>query len=351
MPAHYNAAINGLEIGPSVGSCGTAAWRKEPVVVSDIATDPLWEIPREFVLGCGRRACWSLPIMNDDGIVLGTIAMYYREPRAPTGRDFALLTPAASLVRLALSQHRKEEAERVAQSRERETARQLLQAQKMEALGTLAGGIAHDLNNALVPVLAMANLLRKRLPAGNQQHAQCELIVQGATRAKELVQQVLAFSRKEEPELMVLDLSVVVTEAVSMLRHTVLPSVRLFEKTAPAPKVRATTIGLHQIIVNLVTNAVQAIGEGTGSIAVGVGTAGDGADAELIVVDNGPGMDPTTRTRVFEPFFTTKAVGKGTGLGLSVVHGIITSFGGSVEVKSALGHGTSFTIRFPPANE
>ena len=136
-----------------------------------------------------------------------------------------------------------------------------------------------------------------------------------------------------------------------MLRHTVLPSVRLFEKTAPAPKVRATTIGLHQIIVNLVTNAVQAIGEGTGSIAVGVGTAGDGADAELIVVDNGPGMDPTTRTRVFEPFFTTKAVGKGTGLGLSVVHGIITSFGGSVEVKSALGHGTSFTIRFPPANE
>jgi signal transduction histidine kinase len=277
--------------------------------------------------------------------------MYYREPRAPTGRDFALLTPAASLVRLALSQHRKEEAERVAQLRERATARQLLQAQKMEALGTLAGGIAHDLNNALVPVLGMAKLLRKRLPAGNQEHAQCELIVQGATRAKELVQQVLAFSRKEEPELMVLDLAAVASEAVSMLRHTVHPSVRLIEAMGPAPKIRATTIGLHQIIVNLVTNAVQAIGESAGSITVSVGMAADGTDAELVVADTGPGMDEATRARIFEPFFTTKAVGKGTGLGLSVVHGIITSFGGSVEVKSALGHGTCFAIRFPPANE
>ena len=117
LPHEYCQAIEGLEIGPSVGSCGTAAWRKEPVIVSDIATDPLWEVPREFVLSFGLRACWSMPVIRHDGVVLGTIAMYYREPRAPTPRDWGLLEPASRLIRLALAQARKEEELRDSEAR------------------------------------------------------------------------------------------------------------------------------------------------------------------------------------------------------------------------------------------
>ncbi|HEY0104980.1 MAG TPA: ATP-binding protein, partial [Rhizomicrobium sp.] len=117
LPDTYYQAIDGIEIGPCAGSCGTAAYRKLPVIVSDIATDPLWAGPRDFVLSFGLRACWSLPIINHDGVVLGTIAMYYREPRAPTSRDWGLLEPASRLVRLALAQSRKEEELRDSEAR------------------------------------------------------------------------------------------------------------------------------------------------------------------------------------------------------------------------------------------
>ncbi len=117
LPAEYSAAIDGVEIGPQAGSCGTASWRKEAVIVTDIATDPLWEGPREFTLSFGLRACWSLPILQSDGTVLGTIAMYYREPRAPTARDWGLLAPCARMVRLALAEHRREDELRASEAR------------------------------------------------------------------------------------------------------------------------------------------------------------------------------------------------------------------------------------------
>ena len=117
LPEPYCAAIDGLEIGPSVGSCGTASFRKEPVIVTDIATDSLWAGPRDFTLSFGLRACWSMPVLRSDGIVLGTIAMYYREPRAPTDQDWGLLAPCAKLVRLALAAHRKEEELRANEAR------------------------------------------------------------------------------------------------------------------------------------------------------------------------------------------------------------------------------------------
>ncbi len=117
LPPAYFQAIDGVEIGPCAGSCGTAAYRKVPVIVSDIATDPLWAGPRDFALSFGLRACWSLPILRRDGIVLGTIAMYYREPRAPTARDWGLLEPASKLVRLALAQDRREEELRNSEAR------------------------------------------------------------------------------------------------------------------------------------------------------------------------------------------------------------------------------------------
>lgn len=117
LPETFREAINSIEIGPCAGSCGTAAYRKEPVIVTDIATDPLWAGPRDFTLSCGLRACWSMPIIRRDGLVLGTIAMYYREPRAPTAGDWGWLEPASKLVRLALAQSRREEELRESEAR------------------------------------------------------------------------------------------------------------------------------------------------------------------------------------------------------------------------------------------
>ena len=108
LPEAYSAAIDGVEIGPCCGSCGTAAWRKQPVIVTDIGTDPLWAAPRELVLSFGLKACWSMPVVGGDGAVLGTIAMYYREPRAPTEAEWGLLAPCAKLIRLALALDRKQ---------------------------------------------------------------------------------------------------------------------------------------------------------------------------------------------------------------------------------------------------
>ena len=117
LPEEYCAAIDGVEIGPCCGSCGTAAWRREPVVVSDIATDPLWAGPRDFTLSFGLRACWSLPILRKDGTVLGTIALYYREPRGPTAKDWGLLAPCARLVRVALAIDRERRDVRINETR------------------------------------------------------------------------------------------------------------------------------------------------------------------------------------------------------------------------------------------
>jgi PAS domain S-box-containing protein len=164
LPEPYNRAIDGLEIGPSVGSCGTAAYRRQPVIVSDIATDPLFEGPRDFILSFGLRACWSMPILNEHGAVLGTVAMYYREKREPTGRDWGLLEPAARLIRLALAQQRKKDELREAEARWRIAA-------DATCLGTfdidLATGDSHwsDQFKAILGLAPSAPLGREHLVA------------------------------------------------------------------------------------------------------------------------------------------------------------------------------------------
>ena len=154
LPECYNQVVDGLEIGPAVGSCGTAAFRRQAVIVSDIATDPLWELPRDFTLSVGLRACWSMPILNEDGVVLGTVAMYYREKREPTGRDWGLLEPAARLIRLALAQQRKKDELREAEAGKRAAAAlelkriRLLSDMSQEILVIARDGIILQVNAA-----------------------------------------------------------------------------------------------------------------------------------------------------------------------------------------------------------
>jgi PAS domain S-box-containing protein len=254
-------------------------------------------------------------------------------------------------------------AARIAEERQRDLEMQLQHAQRVEALGRLAGGIAHDLNNTMVPVVTLSKLTLKHLPEGSIERSNLELIHQSGVRARGLIHQILAFSRKEKAVKQRVDLANFVTETLGMIRATA-PSTIQIDHTAEAglPPVTADPSQLHQVLINLITNAVQAIGGEMGTITISLDgaaiEASDGADAttsgpavRLVIGDTGCGMDKTIVDRIFEPFFTTKAVGEGTGLGLSVVHGIVGSHGGRITVASDVGRGTRITILLPAAAE
>ncbi len=243
---------------------------------------------------------------------------------------------------------------------------QLREAQKMEAIGTLAGGIANDFNNILGSMLGNLGPARHTLAAGHAAQALLAQVSLAGERARNLVQQILAFSRRQPTLLRAQPLQTMVREAVHMLRATLPATVRLELEVAPGPQplILADATQLEQIVINLCTNAWQALSGSTGHIAVSIdavqvdaghGNAGEGAAAalppghyaRLRVSDTGHGMDGATRARIFEPFFSTKTPGQGTGLGLSVVHGIVASHCGHIAVHSRPGGGTIFELHFP----
>jgi PAS domain S-box-containing protein len=239
---------------------------------------------------------------------------------------------------------------RIAERHQLELERQLSHSQKLEALGTLAGGIAHDLNNALVPILALSKVTARQLAAGSEARENLETIFGASEHARDLVKRVLAFSRRDVPEMHETRLGEIVIEALKLLRASIPSSIQLEERIVDLPSIRADRSGIRQVVTNLVTNAAAAIGDRLGKITVTL-TMAKGVVPKrelcLSIADSGNGMDEATRARIFEPFFTTKQVGEGTGLGLSIVHGIVAAHAGRIEVESEPGKGTCFKIYFP----
>ncbi len=240
---------------------------------------------------------------------------------------------------------------------------QLQQAQKMEAIGALAGGIAHDFNNILSAIIGYTELAMLNEGA---EHCTTELneALKAANRAKDLVKQILAFSRQTDEERMPVRASLVAKEAVKFIRATIPATIEI--KTHIDDKsgsVLANSVELHQIIMNLCTNAQHAIGEQAGLLEVavqnteiGLSQKNDLIDLEIgsyvriSVKDTGNGMTRDVMKKIFDPYFTTKKKGVGTGLGLAVVHGIVKKYGGTIKVESELGKGTTFHIYLPKAN-
>lgn len=229
--------------------------------------------------------------------------------------------------------------------------RELAQAHKMEALGNLAGGIAHEVNNMLVPIIGLADLTLRRAPP--DLHANLGKILTAAERARDIVGRVLTFSRTEIPSRRPLHLGEALREAVRLLSVALPAAIDIRCRLDADPVVLADATEVQQVILNLATNAAHAMGPQGGVLDVGLrleDTASGGGpsrQAVVTVADNGSGMDERTLSKIFEPFFTTKAVGKGTGMGLSVVHGIVSKWGGAIAVESRIGHGSTFTIRLP----
>jgi PAS domain S-box-containing protein len=236
-----------------------------------------------------------------------------------------------------------------AEADRRALERQVHHAQRLEALGTLAGGVAHEINNALVPVIALTTLVARKLPAGSLERRNLATVLAGAERSRDLLKQILGFSRKETEgrRSEKIDVEAVLREALQMMRATLPTSIRVMDDIAPAPLILGDPGQIQQVIVNLMTNAAHAIGRAQGMITVRLHPDAPGSQLCLSVADTGCGMGEATLARIFEPFFTTKPVGEGTGLGLSVVHGIIQGHGGRIEVTSTPGQGTRFDVMLP----
>ena len=490
LPEAYLRAIDGLAIGPNAGSCGTAVFRREQVIVEDIAADPIWADYRALALQHGMRASWATPIFDEQGHILGSFAIYYDQPGQPAAEHLQSIGLATHIAALALGKQRRENALRKSEERfrslselssdwyweqdaqfrfvkiggeiERQTGiaeashigltrwelpdanlseadwdahkavlrahlpfrdfefqrpdragqsfwmsisgapvvdaqgtftgyrgvgkniterklaeaaqtsleAQLRESQKMEAIGTLAGGIAHDFNNLIAAILGNTDLARQDMGANPRALESLDEIRKAGWRARDLVQQILSFSRRQPAARKPIALMPIIEESVRLLR-AVLPA-RLtltVHNDANVPAVLADATQIEQIMLNLATNSMQAMRGGPGHIDIRLdvitldaATAGThpslktmrerhaGRVARLAVRDNGQGMDAATLERIFEPFFTTKPVGEGTGLGLSVVLGIVQSHEGAVVVDSEFGKGTTFTIYLPAAD-
>jgi PAS domain S-box-containing protein len=241
---------------------------------------------------------------------------------------------------------------------------QLRQAQKMEAIGTLAGGIAHDFNNILSVIIGTANLLEFSDGLAEADRSGLQQILTAAERARQLVKQILTFSRLGEQQRLLVNLKPVVKETFNFLKATLPSSIEVRQSIhADVGAILADPTQMQQVLMNLCTNAAHAMeSQETGVLEIGMEKAWippeqarfepdvePGEFVKLTVADTGPGIESWVRERMFEPYFTTKRTGKGTGLGLSVVHGIVKAHGGFIKVYSEAGKGTHFHVFLPVA--
>jgi PAS domain S-box-containing protein len=316
--------------------------------------EPELEAVQRNIAAClqelGRARSWEARKVRKDGKVLWV-------------RETAKAVPRVDGPIVLIACEDVTERKRIEAEKERLEA-QLRQSQKMEAMGALAGGIAHDFNNILAAILGYGELAEKAAPEGSVVRRYVDNMMNAGGRGKSLVERILAFSRSGVGDRSPINVQAVIEEALELLGASLAPGVRL-EKRLEAGT--AAVIGdatvLHQVAMNLCTNALQAMANG-GVLEVVLDCAdvgqrcrvsrGDlaaGAYVRLCVSDTGSGIPPYVLDRMFDPFFTTKDAGEGTGLGLSLVHGIVMDLGGTIDVRTTVGRGTTFTIWLPVGGE
>lgn len=478
LPDRFNQAVDGMQVGPYAGCCGTAVYRREPVVIADISTDPLcsdWTwITDEF----GLRSIWSSPIFSSSGQVLGTFALYRKVRAVPDTHERELVSIATRLASLAIEHHLAERALRVSEQRFskafsaspnamsvisgrdgvfldvndafcevsgydrdellgrtvrelglvpdpvdlesvtrdltehipvrnrevmgrtkqgelraqlisletvelngekcllcattdimerhraeaalRDSEERLRQSQKLEAIGRLAGGVAHDFNNILTGIIGYSDMTLHRMKPDEPLRRNLQEIRRAADRAAELTHQLLAYSRRQILQPTLLDLNAIVLELDQMLRRLIGEDIVLRTNLGElSGRIKADRGQLEQVVMNLAVNARDAMPKG-GSLTLTTGDVDLSEDqlhgafkvpagnyVLLSVLDTGTGMTSDIQAQIFEPFFTTKEVGKGTGLGLATVYGIVKQSGGNITVESEPGRGARFNIYLP----
>ena len=248
---------------------------------------------------------------------------------------------------------------KLAEEKRKKLEEELQQAQKMEAIGTLAGGIAHDFNNVLYSIIGYTELTMDDVPEGSLAQKNLTEVLKGALRAKDMVRQILAFSRKDDIQKKPVKIQPVVKEALKLLRASIPTTIEIRQSIdEDCGPVLAASTQIHQVVMNLATNAYQAMQEKKGLLELtlmeeeigfdnSVPDLPPGTYLKLTVSDTGHGMNSEVMEKIFDPYFSTKGPGEGTGMGLAVVHGIVKSHGGNITVYSKVGEGTTFHVYLP----
>jgi PAS domain S-box-containing protein len=354
VPRSWLPAISPLPIGPCQGCCGTAAYRKERVIVSDVATDPVWpDELRELAIRNGIRAGWSEPILTNDGELLGTFALYSPKPRPPTPAEIEIITAAGHIALMAITRQRSREALRKSEDALRNAEANLARIARMTAMGELVASIGHEVNQPLMAIVTNADAclswLASDKPQLDQARQAAERIVRDGHRAGDIIKSIRALAKKTTSEMTQLDINGVIEEVLVLMggelrRHDIMLETELTTGLAP---VVADRIQIQQVILNLVTNAIEAMSMITGrSRVLRLSTRPEGTGAVLMAVaDMGTGLDQAAKDRIFEPFFTTKP--DGMGMGLSICGSIVEAHGGRLWASPNLPYGSIFQFSLP----
>jgi signal transduction histidine kinase len=313
------------------------------LVIGDILNDPCVRYPKE-AWAEGIRTMVDAPItFNND--VLGILRIYFDEPREFSEEELhyiiLLAERGASVIQKA----------RLIEIQESRYDQLALQTEKLSALGRMAAGIAHEINNPLAGVLLFSSNLLKKAPEEGPFREGLEIIIQETLRCKTIIQELLEFSRPSEPKAAMAGVNNVIMRAIQLLKNELrLRHIRLeVDLLKSLPEILIDENQIEQILVNLLLNAVQAIDE-HGTVTIRTYVSSDRKSATIDLSDTGCGIPPENMSKIFEPFFSTKA--KGTGLGLAVTYGIVQKHGGHVYAYSQPGHGTRFIVELPiPAKD
>ncbi len=349
LPEFYNDSIEGLKIGPAVGSCGTAAFTGELVVVEDIMTHPFWEAFRDDARRAGVRACWSQPIRSPTGEILGTFANYYREVRAPTADDLDFMTGMAHLAGIAIARKQSEDESAAARVQS-----EIANRTKTEFLANMS----HELRSPLNSVLGFAEIMRDELfgPLGSPRYrGYAEDILQSANHLLAVINDILDISKIEARKLELdesdADIAAIVEVSARLMRPRLEQAgLRLEMNLGPRlPHLYVDPRKVKQILLNLISNAVKFTPAG-GKVAVSARLADDG-DFCLIVADSGIGIAPENIDKALSPFTqidsSLSRKYEGTGLGLPLSKALAELHGGKLEIQSEVNAGTAVTVTFP----
>ena len=339
--------VSKLTITPSADSfAGYTFLHKAPILVEDLATERRFTVPSHLIAN-DVHAGAVMPLGIRDQPV-GVLAAYYRARHRFGDEELRVLTSIAHQTALALEKVRLY-TELQANLRElQETQAQLIQADKLKALGTLLSGMAHELNGPLSTIMLSAQLLQRQPALPRVVRERVDAIDEECERAARIVRELLVFARRQAPERRQSDLNEVVRAALKLqAREFELAGIRVVTALEALPRIWADAHQLQQVLLNLFTNATHAIKSAGRRGVLTVRSAEGPHGITLVVEDNGPGIPPEHLGRVFDPFFTTKGVGEGTGLGLSLSIGIVEAHGGRMSVENIPSLGARFTIRLP----
>jgi PAS domain S-box-containing protein len=348
LPKLYCEAIDGLCIGPKAGSCGTAMYRREPVVVTDILQDPLWEAYREVAEPYGLRACWSTPILAHSGRALGSFAMYYREPRSPSPAETRTLEMATHLAGIAIERKlAREERERL-----RQAQADLTHINRVTTMGELTASLAHEIKQPITAAVTDARTclrwLGRDTPAVSEAREAASRLVTDVTRAADIISRISLLFKKGALQHELVDVNELIREMIVLLRNEAARySISIHSSLAnDLPKIMADRVQLQQVFMNLMLNGIEAMKDmGTvGELAIR-SQQGDGSQLLISIGDTGVGLPREQVEQVFSAFYTTKD--QGTGMGLPISRTIIESHGGRLWASPNPGRGATFQFTLP----